>query len=314
MRFLNNLKKNSLFNVAAAFGLKVFGTAFSVITSIMLGRTFSTEGTGVYSLASSILTVIMIFTVFGFDISLVKYVSIEFKRNTHGNLKKIIKNTMSISLLLCLCFVIIVELTGDVFAFVFSDPKLSVMLRIMIVAIIPMTLLKLLVSFLKGIGYVKVGLSFESVVMHIFLCICLVFILIITREPGIEMVGIAYLISATMSFLIVFFISRSHYIKFNNETTDDFSFTPVINTARTLLLVNSTNYILTSMDSMMLGALTSTSDVGIYTVATKITLLSSMLLSAINAILGPRFAVLFKENKINELKTVVRKFSRAPTS
>ena len=60
------------------------------------------------------------------------------------------------------------------------------------------------------------------------------------------------------------------------------------------------------VDTLILGVYTTESNIGIYNLAVKISLLSSIFLFAINSIAAPKFSELFYSGKINELKQIIR--------
>ena len=309
---INELKK--LKRIIGAFSLKVLGTVFSFLTSIIISRNFSTEGVGIYSLSNSILTICMIFSKLGFDIALIKYLSIDFSNKKYGDLSKKLKTIIIISMAIALVLSIIIALSAKGISKVFNKDNLEVLLRIMIWAIIPCTIIELIAAAFKAIKHTQIGLFFESVSVNAMRCIFLILIVVVFKVNEIEWVGYSYIIAACIVVILVYLIWKKIWKKHTKNSdysvSDNYRFKPILSTAFPLLLVNSTNYILSSTDILMIGYWLPASEVGIYNIAIKITMFSSMLLSAINAILGPNFAVLYKNNDMEKLKSLVKKSSR----
>ena len=65
-----------------------------------------------------------------------------------------------------------------------------------------------------------------------------------------------------------------------------------------------------SMDILLLGVFEPISSVGLYTVATRVTLLPGLLISSVNTVLNPKIAVLFKKGLIKEMRMELGKLRR----
>lgn len=304
------LLNNTLGRVFSAFSIKIFGTFFSFLTSIIISRSFSSAGVGIYSLSNSILSICMIIARFGFDLAIIKYVSIDYNKGNHGDLRRSIQYVLKISTLIATLLAVVIFTGSDILAIVFSKPNLSDLLRITIWVIIPSTIIQILAAAYKAIKHVQLGLFYESVTINGMFSFALILTIFVLKNKSLQGLGWAYLIATIIICVSAIIIWKRFSKDFNNNASEKYSFKPVIRTAFPLLLVNSTNYILGSTDILMLGLWLSASDVGLYNIATKITLLSSMLLSAINALVGPRFAVMFEEGKVSELSRLVKKTSR----
>lgn len=303
-------KSKDLLSVGSAFLIKIAGTGFSFITSIIISRNFSSAGIGIYSLSNSILSICAILAKCGFDISIIKYASINYANGKHGNIKLLIQNTLAVSVVIACLLASVVMLSSDLLADIFHKADLGDLLRIMIWVLLPSTIIQLIASAFKGTGKVQIGLIFESVIINAAFSLALLIQIFILKNVRIEGLGYAYLVGTLVIGCIVVTIWKVRSRELNRERDDSYSFYNVIKTSMPLLLVNSTNYILSSTDILMIGLWLSASEVGLYNIATKITLFSSMLLSAINAMLGPRFAVLYANNNIEGLSKLVKKSSR----
>lgn len=305
---INEVK--SLKKVGVAFSIKVIGTFFAFIISIIISRNFSASGVGIYSLTNSILSICAIISKFGFDNSLIKYASIDYSKKRYGNLRKKFKTVIIISSVIAFALSLIITLGASEIASVFNKDDLEILLRIMIWVLIPSTIIELFAAIFKAIKRINIGLFFESVSVNAMRCLLLILLVVILNNKKIEWLGYSFIIAACVILAAAYCLWRYYSKDFDNTVTNHYKFRPVVDTALPLLIVNSTNYILNSTDILMIGFWLSSSDVGIYNIATKITLFSSMLLSAINAILGPKFAVLYKNNEMETLKKLVKRSSR----
>ena len=296
--------------VFIAFSIKVIGVASSLLTSVIISRSFLASGVGIYSLSNSIISICLILSKLGFDIAIIKYISIDYNKKEHGDLSEKLKTICLISTTIALILSFIITISASSLGKIFGKENLEQLLRIMIWVLVPDTLVGLLAATFKAVKRTYIGLIFESVSINVTRCILLIFLVVVLDNHDIEWVGYTYIIAACLVLLISYVLWKKFTKGWNRVKSDHYSFKPVIKTAYPLLLVNSMNYILNTTDILMIGYLLSASDVGIYNVATKITMFSTMLLSAINALLGPRFAVLYKNEEKEKLSQLVKKASR----
>lgn len=309
----NELSLSTLIDVAKAFTVKFWGAGVSLCSSILISRMFSTKGVGIYSLANSIFEISLILSKCGFEIALIKHITLEYRNNNHGNIKELLRRTILITFLIAFVFVVLFEFGAKWVGLIFNKPELDQILRLTIIAIIPISITHLLASAFKGVGRVKQGLFFESSLFPTALTIFVFIIVFMMGHRELSYLGISYLLAAIFTFFVCFSRWMPERKKLNNNKTEGFTIQPVVKMAFPLLLVNSTNYILNSTDTLMLGIWVSASDVGLYNVATKITLISSMLLSAVNTLLGPKIAILYSEHKLDDLETMIKKASHLMT-
>ena len=296
--------------VFVAFFIKVIGVASSLLTSIIISRCFSSSGVGIYSLSNSIISICLILSKFGFDIAIIKYISIDYNKKEYGDLHEKLKTICLISTVIALTLSLIIAISASALGELFGKENLGQLLRIMIWVLVPDTLVGLLAATFKAVKRTYTGLIFESVSVNSARCILLILLVIILGNHDIEWVGYTYIIAACLMLLIAYALWKRFTKNWEKNKSEHYSFRPVVKTAYPLLLVNSTNYILNTTDILMIGYLLPASEVGIYNIATKITLFSTMLLGAINALLGPRFAVLYKNEEKEKLSHLVKKASR----
>jgi O-antigen/teichoic acid export membrane protein len=305
-------KSQTTRNIGLSFAIKLLGTAAGFLTSIILARKAGASIVGTYSLASSIITLALVFAKFGLDTTLIKYISISFHGKKGGDIKKTMWYSSILTLITSsIASAIIVALLSWLSNDIFHNENLTAMLFPMIFSVFPLAIVQIFVGAFKGINLTKTGLFFESTSLPLcFSTILTVIFFLFKKEVGFEELGIFYLFASLISFVLSAIILLFKISRYNDSSSSDYSFKPVINTAKPLLLVNSTNYLLSCADTIMLGIWCSSDSIGVYSVATKITTLFSMIMSIINAMLGPKFAIMYHDGKIDELKAELKKTSR----
>ena len=81
----------------------------------------------------------------------------------------------------------------------------------------------------------------------------------------------------------------------------------MLRVAMPLLLVNATSVIASNADTIMLGVLSTTTEVGLYAVAARLALLTSFFLQVSNASIAPKLAALYADNKLAEMTQMVQR-------
>jgi len=97
---------------------------------------------------------------------------------------------------------------------------------------------------------------------------------------------------------------------FKSKIKGDFNFKPMLKMAKPMLLVTGTSVIASNADAIMLGALGTFKDVGIYSVAARLALLTSLFLQVSNAAILPKLASLFSNSKIDEMRLMVQRVTK----
>jgi O-antigen/teichoic acid export membrane protein len=80
--------------------------------------------------------------------------------------------------------------------------------------------------------------------------------------------------------------------------------------AKPLLLVTGTGVIASNADAIMLGVLGTFKDVGIYSVAARLALLTSFFLQVTNASIAPKLASLYDKSKLSEMRLMVQRVTK----
>ena len=83
--------------------------------------------------------------------------------------------------------------------------------------------------------------------------------------------------------------------------------------AKPMMLVSGTAVIASNADAIMLGTISTFKDVGIYSVAARLALLTSLFLNVTNAAISPKLASLFNNSKISEMRLMVKHVTKGLT-
>jgi O-antigen/teichoic acid export membrane protein len=118
-------------------------------------------------------------------------------------------------------------------------------------------------------------------------------------------------ISSYAIAVLIGLVTALLYLKFNFEAQDTqtVSFATIIKQGWPMLLATSGVLLLMWSDQIILGIYTTTSEVGIYSAASKTVLVTTLALVAVNTITAPKFAKLYKEKNIESIKNLAQNSS-----
>lgn len=307
------MKNKSLIrNGFLGFIIKCFGAGMSFFFSILISRMFDTSTVGLYYLAISVFNIAIIISKMGLENSLIKYVSIENSEKNGRTIKEIIISSIIIVSIISIILIIFIAIFSYKISIgIFHEQKLSLMIKVVILAILPNALLSICASSLKGLGKIQEGMFLESAgVPFINVVLLIIFYYVFNYKNSFVLISISYVISNIFISLVSFGVLKRNTKHLNDKKDNNFNVQVLMKTAVPLLIVASTNYLLSSTDTLMLGALKNPIEVGIYNISSKITMFPSMLLVAINSVVGPEFSIAVKNKNFDQVKGVLHTTSR----
>lgn len=289
---------------SASIVVKVIGMIAGVLVSIFIGRTLGPDGIGVINLANRIVSLLMVITMFGMGSVLVKQIAIGYERKDW----QLVGNSIYTSSIINGAIAAVLTIAGIVVApylsqNIFHTPELEIPLRIAFILMLPQTFSRIFASGL--IGFRKI---WQSNLVNETLSMWVIGILLLTLyflkiEINIVRVAIIYAVGRIAVTVSVLFYWKKIF-RFKEKR--NWMARPMMKMAIPMLLVSSTGLIAANADTIMLGWLSSTREVGLYNVAARIALLVSFFLQVSNAAISPKLASLFADGKIKEMEKMVK--------
>ncbi len=300
-------KNMTAFNVIMSLLIKVLAAAIGLLISVFLARVLGPKELGVYQLGIAILTSCVIFAKLGLDNALLKYVSINYHEKNFYKIKGLRNNSYYLTVLTSLVISLFVYKYSWIFSdFLFNDPQLRLPLKIMVFAIFPLANIHLYAEMLKGIGRVKTGMFVQSSMIGTFNIIMLI---IFYEFYTVDLSNIVrvYVISIIVAFFLSVLLWKLYMPLDYTRATGEFKLGALLDTSLPLMWVASLNLLLSYMDIFMIGAFLNSEEVGLYSVASKIVMMSSMVLVAFNGVISPKLSIYSSKKKDGELKNLVQK-------
>ena len=291
--------------------VKMAGMIAGLLISIFLGRILGSEGLGIVNFANKFGMILLILTMFGFQNVIIKFIAIAMGKPDNKGIATTLKTGLLFNGLLSIIIAIIGAIVLPVILEMWpGNQDLYFPFLIVFVMLIPQTISRVYVAALNGYGKI-----WQANLVNQTLSILLIGIgLLIYGSLDIEFTPISvlalYAICRVLMALIVIIYWKQ---TFKGKIKGGFNFKPMFKMAKPLLLVSGSVVIASNADAIMLGTLGTFKDVGIYSIAARLALMTSLFLQATNSAIKPKMASLFSDKKIDEIRFMVKRVTKGLT-
>lgn len=288
---------------------KFIGYFLGLVSNFVLARFYGPKILGQFALVLVTVNIISIFTIFGFNNGLVKYISRYRVTKQTKRLNEIIKIAFIYSMLFSIIGAILLFLLKDIVANnVFKDSGLVNCLIYGSWLIIPLTLIKIFNGLYRGFKQLQYPVISNEIIRRIIFLI----IVIISALLNFKNTPIVIASSLFAQILVVFYlIGKVSTLKIDFK---NILLIPIDNTLKekkvrkeffiyssTLILVSFMSIILHRIDKIMLGIYMTSEVVGIYNIASTVAGLVTFLLFSSNMIFSSVISELYSIKKIKML-------------
>ncbi len=287
----------------ATFASKLFLNSLRFVTAIWLARLLGADQLGLYSLALSGLNLAMGIALFGLDAGVVRYIAVQSARRDEAGVWATLQIGVGLPLLLSAVLgTLLYAFAGPVAVHMFNEPRLTALLQLASVFVPLMVINDMLGNALKG--FKKIQLS--SLAMFVFQPITRLAAIAVISLIGMNasLAIVAYgLASLTASGAMIVYLQRHFGLKrpFAVRLVDvsallKFSFPVWISGLMTKFQGN--------IQSIFLGSMGTIAGVGIFSVASQITMVSGEFSSSINTASKPVIAELHERNDRAQMRRI----------
>jgi O-antigen/teichoic acid export membrane protein len=288
--------------------VKVAGLAAGFGGSIILGRTLGPEGLGIINLSHRLVAFVLVLGMLGMDNVIRKEIAIAFERKDWQHIGNVIFTSLRINLPIGFGLSLgLIFLSPWLAETVFNEPKIKIPLIIFSALLIPQMLSLI---FAAGInGYRKVWQSnlVKNTLSSAVVAVGLVLMFFTNIEINLLNVALLYGVGR-LSVTIAVGTYWRHLFRFKGKRFMQSG--PMLKVALPLLLVTSTSLIAANADAFMLGWLSDMSQVGLYSVASRLGLLTNFFLAVTISTLAPKIASLYADGKIKEIEKMIQQITK----
>lgn len=308
IQIFGNLDNNTLDVIkksASSLIVKVIGLIAGLSVSIVLGRKLGPDGLGIINLANRTASILLVISMLGMENIILREVAIGFAKNKWFKINSVVKTSLFVNGGIGLIFTIIFSFTAPFFAEIFFKNEL--VKTPLIIAMVAMFFQVL--SRIYGRGINALGKVWQSNLVDETLSIAVVGLLL----------GIAYLANIEISLIltavfycigrIVVAITVGIIWKMNSQKSIKPIILPkkLLRMSLPLLFVNATSIIASNADTVMIGWLKAETQVGLYSVAARIAIMTSFFLQISNSAISPKLAALYSSRNFKDMEKMLHK-------
>lgn len=291
--------------------VKVLGMVFGYGAMLFVTNFYGADEWGLYALCITFLSISVLLPKFGFDNSLVRIITELKIFNNKDEIVSVLYKSFTIAVFVSFLIIISINLFSD---FIVNDilnkRELTPYIKLISFAILPMVILTIVSATFQALKKPLLYVLFQTTLINIVFFIFLV----ISHFQRIKiMVFELYFFAICTSFFIALtflIITLKNKKKTKPLKKITFNYKKIINISTPMLLSNSFALFMGWSDIIMLSFFQSTTEIGIYDSALKLSALSGISLMAVNAIATPKFVEFYSKNNLEGLKDTVQKSTK----
>lgn len=289
------------------FSLRVVGGGLAFGANWLLARLLGPSGVGIYYLAFTTITIAAVLSRLGLNETCVRYASPAFAAGDWATVAGV-RRTASVLVLAASAVLTIILLSAapTISLYVFHQPELTNTLRIIALALVPFALLNINAAMLQSAKHVPASTVVQAAAIPGTFLVLLALTGIFSVTPVIA--AGCY----TLATILVFAGSHAFWkrsVLFPTLTVKQFDSRKLLRTGLRIMGVNSISLIMAWTDTVCLGIWRPSAEVGLYGIAIRIALLTSLVVSAANSAIGPKFAELSAQENTPGLRMLMQRTS-----
>ena len=288
--------RDLLLSSAFAFVIRVFGAISGFAATFFIARHLGASESGYYFLAFSVVTVIAAFSRAGLDNTVLRFT---------GSAPDLAVNTVLKSLVLILAlssFSAFVLYFGAPYfsAVFFSKPELAPVLKFMSLGVIGLSTLTISAMALQGLRRVSASIFVVNIAVNLLLILSLYMFVEMSAAELAKTYAVSSIAVGAVGFGL-FYVFRPRVAK------SAISWRELFASCGPLWIVVIMSQMVQWSGQFMAGAYVSSEALAQLAVAQRTAMLSSFILIAVNLVVAPRFAKLYRDNDMAQLERLAIK-------
>lgn len=273
--------------------------------SIFLGRTIGAEGLGIINLSFRIVQILLILGLLGMPQVIIKEVAIACNQNNLQQIGDVMYTSYFMNGALSLMLSVIVIIFAPwISENLFNEPLLTWPLIIAVIVMTPMVFSRIFSSGLVGFKKIWQSNLVDQTLSIAITGVILITISLFNFPITVNTAAIAYAIGRIGVTISIGIYWHSIY---HSNGKRKYIGNVLFKTAKHLLIVSAATVLFNSLDLIFLGYFEDSEQVGLYSVAKRLSLLTIFFLQITNSAISPKIAALYKTGNVKEIETMVRR-------
>lgn len=307
------IKDPSFFNIVKGMSYttlsKVMAIIFGFIVNFIISRYYGADVVGLVAAINSILLIATLFAVFGMHEMILKLTSQLFATQKIKAIINVYKKTIWFVMALSIVIASIIYLNSEfIVSYLFQNAELNDIIIWAALFIVVKSYLLVNLGVIRGLRSIKFFAVLQvlpSFLMTILIVVLMQFI--DNLHLPIYIYFIVDLLVTIIGFIYIF--KKLNSFENKDDETEEISLKHMLLLSGPMFITASIFVLTSQIDILILTKYQSLSEVGVYSIAVKLSLLSIFTISAINSMVAPKFSELHHLNKHTELIYIAKKSS-----
>lgn len=294
---LTGLARGGVLNIVGA----LCSQASLLLITVLIARVLSTQDVGRYALCFAMVSLLGLLSLAGFRAALTRFVAMYVADSDAARIRGTIRLGMRISVFSSMVFGLTLALLAEPVAHAFGDPGLATGIRLSGLSLPAMTITDAALSATQGWRTMRpftlIGRIFEPGLRLVLTAGALLM--------GWGLTGAFWaLFIGSWSATVLALLSLRRFLRRTERAKPVYMVRPIFSFSMVSWASSLATAGLLWADTLILGQMTSTADVGVYTVATRLVTLSVFVMAPINAAFAPQIARLHHRGEFARLGEV----------
>ncbi len=291
------------------FIFRIFGMVLAYVFILLITRQLGADAMGIFAISFTILLILSVIGRLGFDTALIRFVAEYSSKKRMDLVKEIYLKALKILVPFCILLSVLFFLCSPYIAkHIFNKEYLSVYFKVVSFAVLPMVLIYINSESLRGLKKIKEYSFLQNGSVYLFAIIILALSLLFTKEKLIPLISyiVGVIIVSALSIILWIRDSKLNLLPYKNTI----KLKSLLSVSMPMLLTSSLFLILGWTDTLMLGMFRAEGEVGIYSIAFRVSSLMTITLVAINSIAAPKFAEFYGKRDMKGFGRIVRQSTK----
>ena len=288
------------------FSGSLLGKILIFFYSILIARYFDIEDVGIYFLGLSITEFIASIALLGLDVAMVRFIAIYDSEKDINRKKGTMLACVGIAMLVSILAAILLYLSSEYISYtLFKKPNLKIVLLLFSLSIPFLALKKIFLASIEGLKLMQYSV-YTNNVAEVGLRFSFTLIFIYLFKSDLKGLIIANLITSILTALLAFYYATKFIPILNNKIKPIYEFKNLLNFSLPLVLSRLFFSLMSSVDTFLLGYLSSATNVAIYNIVMRIVSIATLAQTGFNQIFSPFVADLHNRNEVNKLSNLFK--------
>lgn len=295
---------------------RICSMALSYGIIYFISKKLGKEGLGIYNLSVAILGILIMLGCLGFNTSIVRYVSQYAAKDWAYSIRELYKNIARRTSILSVMLAVALYFTADFWSVKVYRTEDYIVPFKLVAAMLPFAVFATMnVEFIRGLKKVHISEFFRNLEIQLtnFVGLLLFSYFGLENHHPILFYGAGTLLAAFFTGVVVFrYFSKGPGAKTNVRKSEepDFNFRVHLLVSVPMILTSFIQFLNGRVDTLMFAGYGSAADVGVFTLAIKLSVITNFVIASLNTIATPKISELFWSDKPKELNKVVQSSAR----